>query len=46
MASMYSKKGDLELALECYIDGIRRLEEMARIGDSHGLKDTVYTKNT
>ena len=25
MASMYSKKGDLELALECYIDGVRGL---------------------
>ena len=46
MASMYSKKGDLELALECYIDGVRGLEEMARIRDSHGLKGTVYTKNT
>jgi tetratricopeptide (TPR) repeat protein len=49
IASIYSKKGDLEKALECYEDGVRGLEEyeneMARIREASGSTD-VSTKGS
>jgi tetratricopeptide (TPR) repeat protein len=50
IASIYSKKGDLEKALGCYIDGVRGLEEydeeMGKIRESHGLKDNSYKSSS
>ena len=45
IASIYSKKGDLEKALECYEDGVRGLEEyeneLTRIREATGSSDTA-----
>lgn len=42
IASIYSKKGDLQEALNCYEDGVRGLEEYERAMDAiHNTDDTV-----
>lgn len=50
IASIYSKKGDLEKALECYEDGVRGLEEyeteMARIREANGGTNENTTKGS
>lgn len=50
IASIYSKKGDLDSALQCYEDGVRGLEEyeeeMARIRDMSGIREPSSTKGS
>ena len=50
IASIYSKKGDLDNALECYEKGVRGLEEyedeMARIREMNGSREPSSTKGS
>jgi tetratricopeptide (TPR) repeat protein len=50
IASIYSKKGDFDGALQCYEEGVRGLEEyeeeMARIREMNGSRDTASTKGS
>jgi tetratricopeptide (TPR) repeat protein len=50
IASIYSKKGDLESALQCYEEGVRGLEqyedEMARIREMNGSREPSATKGS
>jgi tetratricopeptide (TPR) repeat protein len=50
IASIYSKKGDLDNALECYEKGVRGLEEyedeMARIREMNGSREQSSTKGS
>jgi tetratricopeptide (TPR) repeat protein len=50
IASIYSKKGDLESALHCYEEGVRGLEqyedEMARIREINGSREPSATKGS
>lgn len=50
IASIHSKKGDLDRALECYEEGVRGLEEyeeeMAKIREISGTPEQSSTKNS
>jgi tetratricopeptide (TPR) repeat protein len=50
IASIYSKKGDLDNALQCYEEGVRGLEEyedeMARIREMNGSREPSLTKGS
>jgi tetratricopeptide (TPR) repeat protein len=50
IASIYSKKGDLDNALRCYEEGVRGLEEyedeMARIREMNGSREPSSTKGS
>ena len=50
IASIYSKKGDLDRALQCYEEGVKGLEhyedEMAKIQEMNGSPDPAPTKGS